>query len=169
MKVGTTLLMVLGFGALASIGAAPALAQYAGPASAAIEPRLMEIGQGADGTVIYLAHGYAAASASIPSLGGMAGGDFSFKVGGLCLNRSQAVLVPTGVSGSTTAWSYHLTGVKVDLTEEAPSGSCNYTVHVTYQLSITGAVTISQMEYTVYLAGHGTATEPAGGGLSVIR
>jgi hypothetical protein len=84
----------------------------------------------------------------------------------LCLDGSEAGLVPTGVAGNTTAWSYYLSAVSVTLTEDAPRGSCKYTVRVSYALSLTGAVTISQMEYSVYLRGRAAAG--AGGSLAVI-
>ena len=77
--------------------------------------------------------------------------------------------MPTGISGNTTAWSYNLTAVGVALAEDAPKGSCNYTVRLTFTLSLTGALSINQMEFTVYLRGHGPAAGSAGGGLTAIR
>src|SRR5436853_436479 len=40
---------------------------------------------------------------------------------------------------------------------------------LTFTLSLTGAVSINQMEFTVYLRGHGPAAGSAGGGLTAIR
>jgi hypothetical protein len=132
-------------------------------------PVIVEVGQGRDGGLTYVAHGYAGAAVTIPSLAGLVGGDVSFRVGGYCLDSAQASLVPTGVSGNTTAWSYNLTAVAATLVEDAPKGSCNYTVRLSYTLSLTGAVSINQMEYTVYLRGHGPPAAPATGGLTAIR
>ena len=137
------------------------------PAGGAIGPTLLEIGQTQDGLVTTIAHGYAPASATISSLAGEASGDFSFRVGGYCLASAEVSLVPTGVSGNTTVWSYQLSGVTVALVEDAPSGSCKYTARVTYALSVTGAVTINQMEYTVYFRGR-VAPGGAGRGLTLI-
>jgi hypothetical protein len=137
------------------------------PAPAPITPTLIEIGQGRDGLVTYVARGYAPASAGVASIGGTASGDFSFRVGGSCVESSDVSLVPAGVSANTTAWSYALNGASVALVEDAPQGSCKYTARVTYTLSVTGAVTINQMEYTVYLKGR-PAAGAASGGLAVI-
>jgi hypothetical protein len=137
------------------------------PAANATVPTVMEIGQGRDGLVAYVARGYAPASATVASLGGIANGDFSFRIGGSCVESSHVSLVPTGISANTTAWSYALNGASVALVEDAPPGSCRYTARVSYALSVTGAVMINQVEYTVYLKGRPV---PAGatGGLAVI-
>jgi hypothetical protein len=142
----------------------------AGPARSnglAIAPTLLEIGRGQDGVITTVAHGYAAANASAAALAATAGGDLAFRVGGLCLEGSEAGLVPTGVGGNTTAWSYSVSAVSVTLSEDAPKGSCKYSVRVSYAISLTGAVTISQMEYTVYLRGR-AAAGAVGGGLAII-
>ena|SRR5437868_3947686 len=145
-----------------------ATAQSFGPAGA-IGPAIVEIGQGRDGGLTYIAHGYAPATLTMSSLAGLVTGDFSFRVGGYCLDAAEASIVPTGISGNTTAWSYNLTAVGVALAEDAPKGSCNYTVRLTFTLSLTGAVSINQMEFTVYLRGPGPAAGSAGGGLTAIR
>lgn len=144
------------------------VARAAGPSGAVIGPTLAEIGQNCDGSLTYIAHGYAAASASATSLGGLATGDFSFRVGGYCLDSAQVALIPAGISGNTTVWSYYLNAASVALVADAAPASCTYTVRVSYGLSLTGAVTISQMEYTVYLRGH-AAPDAAGGGLTVVH
>jgi hypothetical protein len=154
-------------GALAFGAHGLAHAQSFGPAGA-IGPTIVELGQSRDGGATYVAHGYAPAAAAIVSLAGLVSGEFSFRVGGYCLDGSDASLVPTGVSGNTTAWAYNLTTVSVSLVEDAPKGSCNYTVRLTYTLSLTGAVSINQMAYTVYLRGHGAPAASAGG-LTAIR
>src|SRR4051812_9404148 len=105
--------------------ASAALAGSVGPATSAspspaapprattalFAPTVTEIGQSRDGSVTYLAHGYASASAGSASLGGMASGDISFRVGGFCLDSAQVGMEPTGVSGNTTSWSYYLAAV----------------------------------------------------------
>jgi hypothetical protein len=151
---------------LASGGAAaPGPPRPAAPAITA--PTLVEVGLARDGLVTYVARGYAPASVSMAFLGGEATGNFSFRVGGQCVESSEVSVVPTGISADTTAWSYALSGASVALVEDAPQGSCRYTARVTYTLSLTGAVTISQVEYTVYLRGR-PATGSTGGGLAVI-
>ena len=130
-------------------------------------PAVIELGQSHEGGLTYLVHGYVAAGGALNSLAGLVGGDFSFRVGGYCVDTPEASLVPTGVSGNTTAWSYNLTAITVSLVEDAPKGSCNYTVKVSYTLSLTGAVSINQMEYAVYLRGR--TAPPATAGLTAIR
>jgi hypothetical protein len=76
-------------------------------------------------------------------------------------------VVPTGISADTTAWAYALNGASIALVEDAPQGSCRYTARVTYTLALTGAVTVSQVEYTVYLRSR-PGSGAAGGGLAVI-
>jgi hypothetical protein len=159
-----TVWLFLALGMAAAQAQSPA--QTPSRATPFVVPVLMEIGQGRDGGVAYIAQGYAPANATVTSLGGAANGDLSFRVGGYCLDSPVVTLAPTGVSGSTTAWSYALSSVSAALVEDAPKGSCKYTVRVSYEISLTGAVTISQMEYTVYLRGHGAPA--AGGGLSTM-
>src|ERR1051325_11017970 len=162
-----TALSVVAAVAFATLPNEVAFAQTFGPGGTA--PSIIEIGQARDGTLTYLAHGYAAAAVTIRSLADQVGGDFSFRVGGYCLDTAEAGLVPTGISGNTTAWSYNFTAIAVALVEDAPKGSCNYTVRLSYTLSLTGAVSINQMEYTVYLRGHAAPGGGSGGGLTAIR
>jgi hypothetical protein len=152
------ILIVTAYLALASAAAPP---PSPGRVIGAVVPlSIAEIGQRSDGGRTYLAHGYAQAGIGTASLGGMASGDISFRLGGYCLDGSEVSLTPTGVSGNTIAWSYYVTGINVALVEDAPKGTCNYTVRVSYSLSITGAVTITQMEYSLYLRGHAKPGAP---------
>ncbi len=153
-------------------GAVPAIlvalvveAQAAGPSrfpGTSIGPSLVEIGRSVDGVVTYVAHGYAAANATSVGLAATANGDLRFRAGGLCLDTAEGGITPAGVTGNTTAWSYYVNAVGVTLAEDEPKGGCKYTVRVTYALSLTGAVTINQMEYTVFLKGRTAAGAPAG-------
>jgi hypothetical protein len=144
-----------------AVGVGAASAQQAVPTAPTVgRTSLVEVGKNRDGGTVYIARGYASTNAGVVSLGGAAGGDFSFRVGGYCLAASEASVVPTGISASTTAWSYNVTQIKVDLVKDPASQACNYTVRVSFALSITGALTISQVEYTVYLWGSGGVADP---------
>jgi len=148
--------------------AAPGTAPLRGPPVTPVQPpAIAEIGQSADGAVTYLATGYAPSSAGAASLGGTAYGEFNIRFGGFCLDSALATLTPSGVSANSTAWSYDVTAVSVALVEDAPKGSCKYTVRVNYAVSLTGAVTLNQVQYTLFLKGHavtaGLAASPSSG------
>jgi hypothetical protein len=135
------------------------------PAGVAVRPALIEIGQARDGAVTYVARGSAAANVGMSALGGEATGNFTFRVGGHCLEGAAVSVIPTGVAADTTAWSFHLESAMIALVEDAPAGSCRYTARVTYTFSVTGAITVSQVDYTVLLrgrAGEGSAAARLG-------
>lgn len=130
-----------------SRGAPPVI----GPSGTAIAPTVLEIARSADGIITYVAHGYAPANATAAALAANATGDAVFRVGGMCVEDGEGGVVPSGVAGNTSIWSYTMTAVGITIVEDNPKGSCKYTVRVSYAVSLTGAVTVNQMEYTVFL------------------
>jgi hypothetical protein len=140
--------------------------EQSGQMSADLGASLFEVGTTREGGSTYIAHGYAAPQTKTPDAsdpskvpGATLVGEFTVRVGNLCVSSAAAQVVPLGWMGSgepsATSGSdglAYITGVKVDA-EERPKGTCTYVLHVTYGAKLPASAKLTQIAYTMFLTG----------------